>query len=129
MPSGMTELAMPIQTDLLRQLYDQFNARDMESLLALMRNDVVWANGQHGGYVYGRDGVRDYWTQQWKTIDPRVEPLRFSTGVDGAIVVAVAQVVRDLEGRTLAERTVNHSFQFEDGLIRRFDILEDASHD
>jgi ketosteroid isomerase-like protein len=119
---------MPIDAHLLRQLYDWFNARDMESLLALMRNDVVWANGQHGGYVYGRDGVRHYWTEQWKTIDPHVEPLSFSTGADGAIVVAVAQVVRDLEGRTLAEQTVNHSFQFEDGLIRRFDILEDESH-
>jgi ketosteroid isomerase-like protein len=120
-------LAMPIDADFLKQLYERFNARDMEALLALMRDDVIWANGQYGGYVYGRDGVRDYWTQQWKTIDPRVEPLGFSTGADGAIVVAVAQVVRDLEGRTLAERTVSHSFHFEHGLIRRFDILEDSS--
>jgi ketosteroid isomerase-like protein len=119
---------MTIEADLLKQLYDRFNARDMESALALMRNDVIWANGQHGGYVYGRDGVRDYWTQQWKTIDPHVEPLRFSTGVDRAIVVVVAQVVRDLEGRTLAERRVNHSFHFQQELIRRFDILEDASN-
>jgi ketosteroid isomerase-like protein len=29
----------------LRHLYDRFNARDMESVLAAMHEDVVWANG------------------------------------------------------------------------------------
>ena len=32
-------------------LYDRFNARDMEAVLAYMHRDVVWANGMEGGHV------------------------------------------------------------------------------
>jgi len=31
--------------ELLKRLYHRFNARDMEGVLAAMREDVVWANG------------------------------------------------------------------------------------
>ena len=60
---------MPSDTELLEHLYDRFNARDMEAALATMHRDVVWANGLEGGHVYGHDGVREYWTQQWAMID------------------------------------------------------------
>ena len=63
------ERAMPSDTDLLEHLYDRFNARDMEAVLAMIRRDVVWANGLEGGHVYGHDGVRDYWTRQWSMMD------------------------------------------------------------
>jgi hypothetical protein len=68
--------------------------------------------------------VRSYWTRQWAMIDPRVDPVEFSTGGAGEIVVEVHQVVRDLDGNLLADRMVGHVFQFENGLIRRFDIRE-----
>ena len=48
------ELPMPSDTELLKQLYDRFNARDMEALLATMHGDVMWANGMEGGHVYRR---------------------------------------------------------------------------
>lgn len=48
--------------ELLGRLYDRFNARDMEAVLAALHPDVVWANGMDGGHVHGRDGVRSYWT-------------------------------------------------------------------
>ena len=41
----------------LKHVYDRFNARDMETVLAAMHDDVVWANGMEGGHVRGRDGV------------------------------------------------------------------------
>ena len=28
-----------------------------------MRPDVKWANGLEGGFVYGRNAVREYWTR------------------------------------------------------------------
>jgi len=68
---------MPSDTELLKRLYDRFNARDMEAVLATMRKDVMWANGMEGGHVYGHDGVRSYWTRQWAKIDPHVEPTGF----------------------------------------------------
>ena len=113
---------MPSDTKLLEHLYDRFNARDVEAVLATMHRDVVWANGLEGGHVYGHDGVREYWTRQWTTIDPRVEPAGFSTRTDGTTHVDVRQTVRDLRGNVLSDKTVGHIFQIKDGLIRRFDI-------
>jgi ketosteroid isomerase-like protein len=117
---GMTQMSSDIE--ILKRVYSDFNARSMEAVLASLHPDVVWANGMEGGYVHGRDGVREYWTRQWAIIDPHVEPVQFAAGEQGAIEVEVHQVVRDLEGKTLANRMVGHIFHVEDGLIRRFDI-------
>jgi ketosteroid isomerase-like protein len=32
------------EVDLLRRLYDYFNARDIEHILAILHEDAVWAN-------------------------------------------------------------------------------------
>ena len=108
--------------EFLRRVYQCFNARDMEGGLASLHGDVMWANGQDGGYVHGREGVRSYWTRQWAMIDPHVEPRGFSTGPDGEIVVRIHQIMRDVAGSLLADKMVGHVFRIEDGLIRRFDI-------
>lgn len=89
-------MASPANVDLLTHLYDRFNARDIEPVLATLHEDVVWANGLEGGYVRGRAGVRRYWTRQWSLIDPHVEPIDFSTGPEGKMVVDVRQVVHDV---------------------------------
>ena len=110
------------EAELLKLLCDRFNARDMENVLTAMDEDVIWANGMEGGYVRGREGVRSYWTRQWAMIDPHVEPVEFSIGSEGKIVVEVHQIVRDLEGNILADQMVGHIFQIENGLVRQFDI-------
>ena len=113
---------MPEQKELLKHLYERFNARDMEAVLAFLHPDVLWANGMEGGYVHQQDGVRQYWTRQWSTIDPHVEPISFSDGPDHRVIVEVHQLVRDLHGQLLLDQMVGHIFQFEGGLVRRFDI-------
>ena len=113
---------MASDVELLKHVYDRFNARDIEAVLASLHGDVMWANGQEGGHVHGHEAVRSYWTRQWTSIDPHVEPLGFSTGPDGEIVVEIHQTVRDLAGKLLADKMVGHIFRLEDGLIRRFDI-------
>lgn len=120
---------MSDKVTLVKRLYTKFNAREMESILATLDEDVVWANGMDGGYVQTRAGVRSYWTRQWAMIDPRVEPIGFSEGPDGEIVVDVHQTVRDLNGALLLDTTVGHVFRLEDGLVKRFDIREPASSD
>jgi hypothetical protein len=107
---------------LLEHLYDGFNVRDIESVLGDMATDVIWANGMEGGHVHSRAGVRSYWTRQWATVDPHVEPIAFSKGPEGEVVVEVHQVVRDLNGNVLADKRVGHVFRFESGLVKRFDI-------
>jgi SnoaL-like domain len=94
----------------------------MEAVLDCMDQDVIWADGMEGGHVHGRDGVRSYWTRQWAIIDPHVEPVEFSSGPNGRVVVEVYQIVRDLQGKLLADQMVGHIFQIENGLVRRFDI-------
>ena len=51
---------MSDEVDLLKHAYDRFNARDMETVVAAMHEDVIWANGMEGGHVRGRDEVRSY---------------------------------------------------------------------
>jgi len=61
----------------LRRVYERFNARDIDGVLACLHPDVQWANGQDGGYVHGHDGVRRYWTRQWTMIEPMSSPWTF----------------------------------------------------
>ena len=113
---------MSIDVELLKRVYERFNARDIDAVLAALHADVMWANGWEGGYVHGREGVRNYWTRQWAALDPHVEPTGFSTGQNTEIVVEVHQTVRDLQGAVVVDQMVGHVFRIEDGLITRFDI-------
>jgi hypothetical protein len=110
--------------ELLKKAYSAFNARDMDSALATMKPDVVWPNGMEGGVVHGHDGVRAYWTRQWSMINPHVEPRTFTPDSSGRIVVGVHQVVRDLSGKVLQDRMVEHIYTLKDGLIQTMDIRE-----
>lgn len=111
-------------TALLKQAYAAFNARDMEGALATMRPDVEWPNGMEGGTVLGHAGVRDYWTRQWKMINPHVDPVSFDLDNSGQVVVGVHQVVRDLSGKVLLDRMVQHVYALQGGLIQSMTIRE-----
>lgn len=113
-----------IYQDLLTQAYSDFNKRDINAVLAAMHPQVEWANGMEGGYFYGHEAVRDYWTRQWNLVDPHVEPRSFQLDENQRIIVDVHQVVRDLAGNVLVDQSVQHLYTFEDGLIRRMDIQE-----
>jgi len=51
-----------------------------------------------------------------------VDPVAFARDFQGEVVVEVHQVVRDLNGNLLTDKTVGHVFRIDDGLIRRVDI-------
>jgi hypothetical protein len=112
---------------LLHSLYDAFNARDLETVLTAMNEDVDWPNGWEGGRLHGQAAVRDYWTRQWVAIDPSVEPVAIVTQPDGSVAVDVHQVVRDLDGRVVSDSRVVHRYEFRDGLIARMEIEEGGS--
>ena len=76
---------MSNDVELLRRVYELFNRRDIERVLAAMHPDVVWANGVEGGHVHGCDGVRRYWKRQWAILDPHVEPVEISPNGEGKI--------------------------------------------
>jgi len=108
--------------ELLRRAYAAFNARDIDAVLSMMHPDVEWPNAMEGGYVYGHDGVREYWTRQWGLIDPLVEPQAFGTEPDGRIVVEVRQRVLDKDGGTLSYGQVQHIYSIRDGLVWHMEI-------
>jgi len=112
------------EEELLRRAYDAFNARDLEGALGTMHADVEWPNGMEGGTVHGHDGVRKYWTRQWGMINPHVDPEGFRRENDGRIAVEVHQVVKDLSGKVLTDRMVEHVYRIEGGLIRDMEIVE-----
>jgi hypothetical protein len=108
--------------NLIQKAYDSFNARDIDAVFATMDPDVEWPNGQESGYLIGFDDIRDYWTRQWKEIDPMVKPIGYRSIGDGRIEVEVHQVAKDLIGNILFEGKAKHVYSFKNGLIKVMEI-------
>jgi hypothetical protein len=113
---------MKSKREIIAEVYEAFNRRDIDAVFAHMRADVDWPNGMEGGRVHGLDEVRAYWTRQWGMLNPRVDPVRVEDDANGNTVVDVHQVVRDLSGDLVVDQMVNHIYSIRDGLIERMDI-------
>jgi ketosteroid isomerase-like protein len=111
----------------IRAAYAAFNSRDIESAVALMTPDVRWPNVADGGFVHGRDGVREHWREQFREVDPKIEPLAFRKGPDGRPAVEVRQVVSSTDGRPLSDERLLHVYTFSDGLIAQMDVIGDSN--
>jgi hypothetical protein len=107
---------------LIQKAYLAFNARDIDTALSTMHQDIEWPKAFEGGYVSGHDEIRKYWTRQWTEIDPNVEPVGFKERPDGALEITVHQKVKDLQGSTIFDGIVKHIYILQDGLLRRMNI-------
>jgi len=116
------KMTLVMKQEMLKKAYTAFNNRDIDTALTMMHADVEWASGPDGSYVHGHEGVREHWTQQWRMFDPQVEPLAFKTLADGRVLVEVHQIVRDLAGKVLADRMVQHVYTLEEELVRKMEI-------
>jgi hypothetical protein len=108
---------------LIQEIYKYFNNRDIDSILAHFVPDVKWPNGWEGGYVYGHGEVRDYWTRQWKQLNPLVTPVGFTHSANDKLQVHVHQLVKDLKGAILYDGLIYHCYTFEGEKIRQMDIM------
>jgi len=117
------------EREILTAAYRDFNARNIDAVISRMHPQVEWANGMEGGHVHGKDAVRDYWTRQFTTLDPHVEPTAIDPDKNNNWVVTVHQVVRDREGNLLLDATVYHTYRFREGLIARMDIAQTSPID
>jgi hypothetical protein len=104
-------------------LYKDFNDHKIESVIANMTENVKWANGMEGGFVYGRDSVRSYWRKQFEQMQSRVKPLKIETDRD-IVKIKVHQVVHDLEGKLLSDTIIDHVFHMQNGQVAEFDIVD-----
>jgi ketosteroid isomerase-like protein len=108
--------------------YAAFNARDIDAALERMHPDVDWPNGWEGGWVQGREAVREYWTRQWQSLDSRVTPTRVEPTSDGRTAVTVHQTGYDGDGKLVYDATVTHVYSTDqDGLVTRMDIVDSDS--
>jgi len=103
---------------ILRQLYNDFNDRNIDAVLAHLHRDVIWPNGWEGGSVCGHDQVRAYWIRQWQEIDPVVRPVSFQERLSENIAVGVHQLIKDLDGQVLSDSQIIHVYSFGEGKIK-----------
>lgn len=106
---------------LFKNLYQNFNERKIDLVIDSMTDDVQWANGMDGGYVFGHDGVRTYWTRQFGLISSSVTPLEIDEE-NNIVKIKVHQVVYDLNGNLLSDDIVHHYFTLKNNKIAKFDI-------
>lgn len=105
-------------------LYKDFNARNIEAVIAHMHENVKWANGMEGGYVHGHAGVREYWTKQFTLISSNVTPIEIAAE-NGKARIKVHQVVHDVQENLLLDEVVYHVFSLQNGKVSQFDIEND----
>lgn len=110
------------RSELLRELYARFNARQIDPILAVFTPDVEWPRAWEGDFVRGHEAIRAYWTHQWSEIDPRVDPIGFEPLPDERVRVRVAQTVRDRQDNLLFDGEVRHVYTFDGDLVARMEI-------
>ncbi|QIK65544.1 nuclear transport factor 2 family protein [Nocardioides sp. HDW12B] len=115
------------RADGVRALYQSFNERDLDAVLATMAPDVDWPNGWEGGRLLGRDQVADYWRRQWREIRPTTVVGAIDERADGTVEARVRIVVRDLGGTVLARSDVTHVYEFDGPHVRRMTVEEGAA--
>jgi ketosteroid isomerase-like protein len=109
---------------LITNAYAGFNARDIDATLLLMHENVKWPRAWEGDFAIGHDEVRDYWTRQWKEIDPKVTPVDFHESENGTLEVGVDQLVRDLDSNIIFDGKVMHVYTISNGLIEQMEIKQ-----
>ena len=112
-------------TQRIHDLYSAFNRRDSSFVISRMSPEVTWPRAFKGGQVRGQEAVRSYWEEQWKEIDPRVDPISIEQREDGRFDVEVHQVVRDVAGDVIADSIVHHVYRFDGPLIVSMEIGAD----
>jgi hypothetical protein len=106
---------------MLRELYQAHARRDIDAALARFTDDVAWPDVANGRTLHGHDEVRSYWTAQFATIDPQATPTEITVDDDRA-VVAVHQVVRNLDGEVMLETDVTHTYTFRGDLVAAMEV-------
>jgi hypothetical protein len=112
---------------LIAQAYSAFNKRDIDGALALMTENVCCPKASEGGSVVGKEEIRAFWTRQWQSFDPRVEPVEVIDREDGKTDVRVHQLVKSLSGDVLSDSEVWHVYTFGNGLIERMELKESGT--
>ena len=120
LPKPITFMGDPPQ--LVDRLYGLYNARLAGEAVRYLHPEVEWSNTREGGYLTGRDAVRDYWEREWKETDPKISPVSVHVEEDGDLTVRVHKVVHDRAGALLSDDELDHLYGIRDGLVAHMEV-------
>lgn len=102
---------------LLTRLYDAFNRKDIDAVLAFAHPDIVWHSLYDDAWLKGRSAVQDMWLRQFAAINPEITPLSFTRLDDGRLQVQVNYVIRTLDGRLFTDELATNTYRITDGQV------------
>jgi len=108
--------------DLVREAYAAFNARKVDAGVALMDPEVDWPNVPKGGFVHGREQVREHWREQFGRVDPHIEITGVKQTSEGRVEAHVRQIVRRPDGSRLSDDKLVHVFTIAGDRIKRMEV-------
>ena len=107
---------------LVQSIYERFNERDIEGVLAGMANDVEWPDIVDDSVVVGKDAYRDYLVKVMETTNPRIIVGEVVEVGDVVFAMAYHQAF-DVDGKLLGRpRVVTSRFSFNGDLVSRFEL-------
>lgn len=106
---------------LLTRLYEAFNRKDIEAVVAYLHPEIDWPNLFGEERLHGRDALRTMWREQFSRINPEATPISFTEQPDGGLKVEIAYVVRTLDGKLFTEELATNIYRFRDGLVLSMD--------
>jgi len=105
-------------------MYRAYNERDIDRATEFLAPEIDWPNEATGGHVHGRSAVRQYWEDEWKQSDPRVEPLEIDVDDTGHARVRVHQFVKSLDGAILEDRKLEHVYTFDGAFVAKMVVVD-----
>jgi hypothetical protein len=108
--------------EIVRRAYEAYNDRQIDTGVALMDAEVDWPNVAEGGFIHGREQVRQHWIEQFRRADPRVEVDEIRQKRDGQVEVRVRQTLRGRDGQDLPGERAIHVVTMAGDRIRRMEV-------
>lgn len=106
---------------LIIELFDAFNARNLEAARALIHPEADWPDVFSEGRLQGRDQVLSMWSEQFRQFSPECFLIEMTALPDGRRRVRTNHVVRNLDGKVFTDEQATMTYEFRDGLIARID--------
>lgn len=112
--------------DRIAELYEAFNSRAFDRVIAGLAPDVSWPDEVEDRRLEGVGAVRDYFETATAPLRVRHQPIALFTPAPGQVEVLTRQtVVSAADGSLWSSLRVRHRFTMVDGLIRRLDSEQD----
>ncbi|MGI8726501.1 MAG: nuclear transport factor 2 family protein [Solirubrobacterales bacterium] len=110
--------------ELVREIYDGFNAGDLERAAEVLADEVVWPDALDGGQVQGRESVVENWRGILSLVkSSRIEPTAMAgVGDPTTFDVRVHQTIERADG--IETMQLVHRFHFAGEEITELEILD-----